>query len=653
MKYAVRAASAVAMLVGVYVLAVAVVAAFVVALHELLEHAVTGALTVKVAVVAALAALAMGRGLRAGLRRPEYDEPGIALTEFEHPRLWQEVRHLAGQVGTRAPDEVRLVPQVSAAVSEASACLGLVAGTRRMYVGAPLLVALTKRQLRAVLAHELGHYSGRHTTLAGVSYRGQESLRRVIHQLGRHPLLRRLFSSYARLYLAVAGSVNRRQEIEADAFSARLAGKAAAIAALREQAPIGAAWSFFLENYVGMGLPAGRRPLDVFEGFGRLWSSPERQRQLDHLRTDPAVPPRSRYDTHPSLAERVAALARLDASDGHDESGPAVGLLHDASATLRRLEDVLYDGSDLVAGTWEEVAKEGLARRTRDNAGALVAAMAKAGETRSDLGHAVESLRRGLSTDLVAPLVSADTGADRRRALAGRLVGDLVADALIAGGAAGYRLSWSHAPELVGEEGEVLDPWRPADEAARDAGHVAALEAWCEHHHVPMSHRTEPLAASAIPRAQPPAEPEVQAAAFCATAGRSRFLLVLTGGLAIRRCTFMDYVRIGIGGFALNDHGTWALRALVRRTSARLSAGRGVPFLAWNDIASVAVSRTGRRTTVVTCRMADGTTRQVRAADRYLRVHGDVWARLGRQLGDRFTVHARQAAPRQSVAPGA
>ncbi len=35
-----------------------------------------------------------------------------------------------------------------------------------MYIGAPLLIGLSVDQMRSVLAHELGHYSGRHTALA-------------------------------------------------------------------------------------------------------------------------------------------------------------------------------------------------------------------------------------------------------------------------------------------------------------------------------------------------------------------------------------------------------------------------------------------------------------------------------------------------------
>ena len=249
LKYTLRAVLAVAMLLGIYVLALGVIAALALGLYEIVVNGFTGAALVKLFVLAVLVSVAIGRGLWAGLRRHDRGEPGVVLTEEEQPRLWAEVRYLAEHLGTRPPDEIRLVHDVNAAVSESSRWLGLVPGTRRMYVGAPLLTGLTALQMRSVLAHELGHYSGRHTGLAGVTYRGQESLQRVIRHLGPSSWVGRLLQLYGRLYVAVASSVNRRQELEADAYSARLAGKSVAISALQSLPAIDAGWSSFLETF--------------------------------------------------------------------------------------------------------------------------------------------------------------------------------------------------------------------------------------------------------------------------------------------------------------------------------------------------------------------------------------------------------------------
>ena len=87
--------------------------------------------------------------------RPE-PEVGPTLTPADAPALWEAVRELAAEAGTRAPDDIRLLPDVNAAVSEDTRLLGLVGGTRHLYLGVPLLQTLDVGQLRSVLAHELG-----------------------------------------------------------------------------------------------------------------------------------------------------------------------------------------------------------------------------------------------------------------------------------------------------------------------------------------------------------------------------------------------------------------------------------------------------------------------------------------------------------------
>lgn len=501
MRYTLRAVLAVSMLLGVYVLAVGVIAAFVLGVYELVAHGATGVGLLKLLVVGVLVSVAIGRGLWAGLRRPDEPQPGIVLDEHEQPRLWEEVRHLAQEVGTRPPDEIRLVHDVNAAVSEDSRWLGLMPGTRRMYVGVPLLIGLTALQMRSVLAHELGHYSGRHTGLAGVTYRGQESLRRMIGHLGPDSWIGKLFGLYARLYIAAASSVNRRQELEADEFSARLTGKGVAISALQELPPIGAAWSFFLESYVARGTEQHRRPEALFAGFHQFWSCPERQEELEELRAEPPAEKRSVYDTHPSTPERVSVLSALDAPDDPDRSGSAMELLDEPSYALGRLEDWMFEGSPLTPVSWQELVSLSAAAETHDNAAALIAAMEQGGETKADLGQALEALRLGWTLDLVAPLMAEQADEEQRRAAAARLVGDLVADALIDSGRARFELSWSEGRSLVDLDGAVLDPWRLAKAAAQSPQGVAALAEWCGEHEVPLSHRPVRSEGQLVPRA--------------------------------------------------------------------------------------------------------------------------------------------------------
>jgi len=152
LKYTVRALLAVALLAGFYFICAGVLVALGLLLYEVTIHDLAGALVVKLGLVTILAAMAIGRGVFGRRKHKHTESGGLPVTEEEQPALWAEVRALAARARTRPPQEIRLVPEVNAAASEDSKLLGLVPGTRRLYVGDPLLMGLTTQQFRSVLA---------------------------------------------------------------------------------------------------------------------------------------------------------------------------------------------------------------------------------------------------------------------------------------------------------------------------------------------------------------------------------------------------------------------------------------------------------------------------------------------------------------------
>lgn len=141
---------------------------------------------------------------------------------------------------------------------------------------------MTVGQMRAVLAHELGHYSERHTRLSVPAYRGRLVIAHTLDRIGPNNPAGWLFLAYARLYLLVDRAGSRRQELEADLASARAAGADAAVSALREIRVLAAAWEFFLDQYVRLGWESGYAPADLFAGFGALVEA--RRDELEELR---------------------------------------------------------------------------------------------------------------------------------------------------------------------------------------------------------------------------------------------------------------------------------------------------------------------------------------------------------------------------------
>ena len=234
-------------------------------------------------------------------------ESGIGLTVAMQAFCLTE--HLAPGTNLGPVGEIRLVPDVNAAVSEATRPFALGPSTRRMFLGAPLLQGVSRNQLRAVLAHELGHHSTADARVGGLVHRGRLAIAEIAAGL-THPLLKRPFRTYARLFFALTRPLALSHEINADRLSAKVVGAPTAAVTLRTLPALDAAWRIYLEQYVDAGTHDGLRPTRLFDNFTQMMSDPSRLDQLAQLSTELPEANASAYDSHPPLNERVERLAK-------------------------------------------------------------------------------------------------------------------------------------------------------------------------------------------------------------------------------------------------------------------------------------------------------------------------------------------------------
>jgi Zn-dependent protease with chaperone function len=258
-----------------------------------------------VAVATALGLVSSGwRILRV---RPEPPGGGQAVDEDEAPQLWALVRELAALADTRPPEQIRLVAEANAFVWEDGWLLGLRPGRRQMYVGVPLLRALTVDGLRAVLAHELGHYAHEHAHFCAVAHRGMQVVLRTVDAVGKRTLAGVLLTGYAVIYLGVSRSVRRRMELEADAVAVRAVGRAAFGDALQKTVRASAVWQCALAAYARRTRTDGAAPHTVLDDFAARLDQPSA--------AAPGTPERpgwhAKFDSHPPLQQRLAAINRL------------------------------------------------------------------------------------------------------------------------------------------------------------------------------------------------------------------------------------------------------------------------------------------------------------------------------------------------------
>lgn len=633
-RHAVRAMVAVALLVGVYVLALGVAVLIVGAVVAAVTVAVRtdiaiGALIGKFGLVALITVLAIGRGLWSALRRDSSGPPrGVQLTPESQPDLWSEVVAIAEQVGTRPPDEIWLVGGVNAGVSEDARLLGLKAGTRRLFLGVPLVLALSRRQLRSVLAHELGHYSGRHTALGPVTYRGAESLARVTEELQAQSLTGRLFTAYARLYHRVSHAVNRQQELEADATSVRIAGSRAAAQALREVHVADAAWDYFVSDHLVRGQQLGLRPTEVFTSFSALLRAPGLQDQFAAIRDRQDWPPAGRYDSHPSLPERLAAIAAQPDPSESDVDEAAVELLCDADSTLASVESWMFGSSELRPTPWSEVAQAvGVAWASSAARALRRAAATFDPDGRLTPDDVLEVLRRGHATALVEPLLVQEATPEQRRGAACEVAFGYLALALVQQERARFEVDWDGAWPLVDRAGTPIGLLELVDRAlSRD---VAPLEQALRRLDLDVDRPVE------VVEDEGDVPPRVWGALSHLTMRMDYVhLLTLDTGILLVPLPKRDILTVGLRIALTSDTPTKQVQQLVATDVAELMARPRARLVPWAEITSATV-RKRRGQLRLQLQSRDGARRKIYTSA-VSGVAGEPWRVLAAQLDDRL-----------------
>jgi Zn-dependent protease with chaperone function len=333
-SFALRALAALTLLVGFYVLSAAmafglayVPYAMVVYAHRIQPQLILICLAASFTI------------LRASifLPRPSMPAPGPEILPDEQPELFALIRDVAGQMKTRMPAHVYLIPDVNAFVAEVGGFMGF--GSRRiMGIGLGLLHVDDASQLRATIAHEFGHYAGGDTRLGGVVYATRAAIGNVIGHLGKG-WLQKPFSAYGHFYLLVTTRLGRSQELEADRAGIRVAGREAHVEGLKREMRAGVLLSSFVGSELVPLLREGVCPRPLFAGFRTFVA----RAPADKVDRAIAERPVDRFDTHPSLAERLSFAAGVPDPEVAYDRRDAISLLRNADVWEERVEPYMFN----------------------------------------------------------------------------------------------------------------------------------------------------------------------------------------------------------------------------------------------------------------------------------------------------------------------
>jgi Zn-dependent protease with chaperone function/Flp pilus assembly protein TadD len=286
--------------------------------------------------------------LRSLFVRVNDGEPGRRLQRAEAPELWALLEAVAKHLKTNPVQAVYITPGVEVAVAERGGQWARLRGQteRALILGLGALPGLTRGQLRAILAHEYGHFSNRDTAGGALARRVRTATYELALGLARgrqahwyNPVW--LFANgFHRLFLRITLGASRLQEVLADRYAVRAYG-------VRD-------FSEGLSHIVRQAL--------VFDAVVKqeIELASTQQRSLNNLYTRPQMPrlyeasaiqkrhqevlarPTSPYDSHPAVQVRLRLVQQAGAPlTVAEDSRPAGDLLRNAEALQEAMTTIV------------------------------------------------------------------------------------------------------------------------------------------------------------------------------------------------------------------------------------------------------------------------------------------------------------------------
>ncbi|MBX9658020.1 MAG: M48 family metalloprotease [Nitrospiraceae bacterium] len=307
---------------------------------------------------------------------------GYEVYREDAPRLFLLIDKLTTALGTPPFHQVLIVNDLNAAVAQRPR-LGIFGWYRNyLLLGLPLMLAMTPAQFRAVLAHEFVHLGRSHGRFSGWIYRTRMVWSRLLEELRARDhwgsvLFTKFLDRYAPFFNAYSFVLARAQEYEADRQAARLVGPHTmkdALASLQIIARLmdELYWPMLNRRTITNPTPPASHLDELITVLQRVTPHDSIQKWLHE-----AMQQTTNYaDTHPALADRLAALDHLPEKPNapeppadfphlrHPHEATAANYYLDTHATATRAA-LDRSWAESVAKEWQQKHEEMAAARAR------------------------------------------------------------------------------------------------------------------------------------------------------------------------------------------------------------------------------------------------------------------------------------------------
>ncbi|GAA5175745.1 hypothetical protein GCM10025771_08730 [Niveibacterium umoris] len=282
----------------------------------------------------------------------------VEITEAEQPRLIAFLHRLADEAGAPRPRKVFVSARVNAAVFYDLSILNLLFPSKKnLEIGLALVNVLSLSEMKAVLAHEFGHFAQRSMAIGSWVYIAQQVASHVIAK--RDALdellqfiasidlrvawvgwllqsivwsIRSLMDMLLRVVVLAQRALSRQMEFQADLVAVSLTGSDELVHALHKLQAADDAWSRTL-GFANAQIGQGRIPHDLFEvqttviekmarilddeHYGQVPPTGERPEAHRVFANGFARPPQM-WSSHPANADREQNAKRSYLQASHD-----------------------------------------------------------------------------------------------------------------------------------------------------------------------------------------------------------------------------------------------------------------------------------------------------------------------------------------------
>ncbi|WP_443937792.1 M48 family metallopeptidase [Pedobacter sp. MW01-1-1] len=302
------------------------------------------------------------------------------ITAEEHPKLFELIRSIVAEVGTKFPKKVYVSSEVNASVFYDSSFWSMFFPVRKnLQIGLGLMNGVSTDELSAILAHEFGHFSQKSMKVGSYVYNVNQVIYNMLYEnegFGEFASKAASISNYFALFVTIADKViqgiqfvliklynvinlshlalSREMEFHADTVAAHVTGSAPLIDSLLRLSLADSAMETVL-SYYSKKISVNERPDNIYPQHHFVMDCIAQSRNFPMVDGVPQIPEefyskfnrsklviKNQWASHPSTEERIAHLKQLNIPTKTKRTKISIELLADNETVYTTVTGALF-----------------------------------------------------------------------------------------------------------------------------------------------------------------------------------------------------------------------------------------------------------------------------------------------------------------------